>query len=88
MAVRFVPGRLLHIGMTPNDSELLRRYLHDRSEAAFAELVRRHIDLVYSSALRQVSGDVHAAQDVAQNYGMCPRKAVNAIARLVARYGE
>ncbi|MBI3851288.1 MAG: sigma-70 family RNA polymerase sigma factor [Verrucomicrobia bacterium] len=52
--------------MTPNDSELLRRYVRDRSEAAFAELVRRHLDLVYSSALRQINGDVHAAQDVAQ----------------------
>src|SRR6266496_1612085 len=52
--------------MILNDSELLQRYVHDRSEAAFAELVRRHIDLVYSSALRQVSGDLHAAQDVVQ----------------------
>ncbi|MBM3995254.1 MAG: hypothetical protein FJ303_14045 [Planctomycetes bacterium] len=29
-----------------------------------------------------------AAQDVAHNYGMCPRRAANAIARLVARYAE
>lgn len=29
-----------------------------------------------------------AAQDVAQNYGMCQRRAINAISRLVARYGE
>ncbi|MBI1830075.1 MAG: hypothetical protein HYR84_01330 [Planctomycetes bacterium] len=29
-----------------------------------------------------------AAQDVAQNYGMCPRRAANAIGRLVARYAE
>ncbi len=52
--------------MTPNDSELLRRYWRDRSEAAFAELVQRHLGLVYSSALRQLNGDAHAAQDVAQ----------------------
>ena len=47
-------------------NELLRRYVDDRSEPAFEELVKQHIDLVYSSALRQVSGDVPAAQDVTQ----------------------
>jgi len=51
--------------MTP-DSELLRRYAGTQSEEAFAELVRRHLDLVYSAALRQVNGDTHLAQDVAQ----------------------
>jgi RNA polymerase sigma factor (sigma-70 family) len=51
--------------MTP-DRELLRRYAEDRSEEAFAELVRRHVDLVYSAALRQVNGDAHLAHDVAQ----------------------
>lgn len=51
--------------MTP-DSELLGRYAGTRSEDAFAELVRRHVNLVYSSALRQVNGDAHLAQDVAQ----------------------
>jgi RNA polymerase sigma factor (sigma-70 family) len=51
--------------MTP-DSELLGRYARTRSEDAFAELVRRHVNLVYSAALRQVNGDAHLAQDVAQ----------------------
>jgi len=51
--------------MTP-DNELLRRYAQTRSEDAFAELVRRHVNLVYSAALRQVNGDTHLAQDVAQ----------------------
>ncbi len=50
--------------MTTN--ELLRRYVADRSDAAFAELVSQHINLVYSAALRQVNGDCAAAQDVTQ----------------------
>jgi hypothetical protein len=29
-----------------------------------------------------------ASNDVAQNYGMCRSRAINAISRLVARYGE
>jgi RNA polymerase sigma factor (sigma-70 family) len=48
-----------------DDWALLRNYSEGRSEAAFAELVQRHGDLVYSSALRQM-GDPHLAGDVAQ----------------------
>src|SRR5438552_2524652 len=48
------------------DAELLRRYVEDRSEVAFAELVRRHLNLVYFAALRQVGSDAHRARDVAQ----------------------
>ncbi|MDO8539302.1 MAG: sigma-70 family RNA polymerase sigma factor [Opitutaceae bacterium] len=48
------------------DTELLRRYVEDRSEEAFAELVQRHLNLVYSVAVRQCGGDAHLAQDVAQ----------------------
>ena len=47
------------------DSQLLRAYVQSRSESAFAELVRRHVDLVYSAALRMVC-DSHLAQDVSQ----------------------
>ena len=49
-----------------DDAQLLRRYAEDGSEAAFGELVGRHIDLVYSAALRQVAGDTYLAQDVTQ----------------------
>ncbi len=37
------------------DSQLLRAYAENRSDLAFAELARRHVDLVYSAALRMDS---------------------------------
>lgn len=49
----------------PTDRQLLRAYAVRRSEAAFAELGRRHIDLVHPAALRMVN-DPHLAKDVAQ----------------------
>jgi len=52
--------------MTNDDMALVREYAATQSEPAFAELVSRHLDLVYSAALRQV-GDSHLAQDVAQS---------------------
>src|SRR4051812_1994111 len=55
-----------HGPSTDEDGELLRRYAADRSHDAFAALVHRHADLVWSSALRLVGGDRHTAEDVAQ----------------------
>ncbi|MFA5262435.1 MAG: sigma-70 family RNA polymerase sigma factor [Opitutaceae bacterium] len=48
------------------DAELLQRYCSDHSEESFAELVRRHMDLVYGAALRRLAGNSHFAEDAAQ----------------------
>lgn len=49
------------------DAELLRRYATERSEAAFAELVQRHLDFVYAMALRQARGNTALAEDAVQS---------------------
>lgn len=47
------------------DIELLEEYVRTQTEAAFAELVRRHLNLVYSVAFR-FTGQNQDAQDIAQ----------------------
>ncbi len=65
------------------DAELLRRYAAEASEEAFAELVRRHLNLVYAAALRQV-GDTHRAEEVAQTvFADLARKAASLCRRPV-----
>lgn len=49
------------------DVELLQSYAVQGDETAFRQLVERHLPTVYSAALRQVGGDNHLAEDVAQN---------------------
>src|SRR6266481_2315638 len=49
-----------------DDARLLNRFVKGGEEAAFRELVGRQFGLVYSVALRQLNGDTHLAQDVAQ----------------------
>jgi uncharacterized protein (TIGR03435 family) len=45
-----------------SDMELLQDYARHGSEVAFAELVRRHVNLVYSAALRHVGIAAHAEE--------------------------
>jgi RNA polymerase sigma factor (sigma-70 family) len=52
--------------MSDTDLELLARYTRQNAEGAFAELVRRHVDLVHSAALRQVRSP-QLAEEVAQS---------------------
>ncbi|HTA95144.1 MAG TPA: sigma-70 family RNA polymerase sigma factor [Verrucomicrobiae bacterium] len=48
-----------------DDITLLKQFAETDSESAFAEIVSRHLNLVYSTALRSV-GNVHAAQEISQ----------------------
>lgn len=48
------------------DRELLWQFIAEKSETAFAGLVKRHLDLVYSTALREVRSP-HLAEEVAQS---------------------
>src|SRR5438034_428138 len=52
--------------MSGTDMELLARYTRQHAEDDFAELVRRHLGLVYSAALRQVRSP-QLAEEVAQS---------------------
>ena len=52
--------------MSGTDLELLARYTRQHAEDAFAELVQRHLGLVYSAALRQVRSP-QLAEEVAQS---------------------
>src|SRR5580693_5738691 len=51
--------------MTTDDMELVREYARHGSEEVFATLVSRHVNLVYSVAMRQL-GDAHLAEEVTQ----------------------
>jgi RNA polymerase sigma factor (sigma-70 family) len=52
--------------MTSSDLDLLRQYAGENSQDAFAAVVRRHLDLVYSAALRQVRSP-QLAEEVVQS---------------------
>src|SRR5688572_28129454 len=49
-----------------DDWQLLQDFCGERSERAFTALVSRYVNLVYTSALRQV-GQPHLAEEVSQS---------------------
>ena len=50
-----------------DSQSLLAEYIQSRSEEAFGRLMKCHVDLVYSTAMRLVRGDSHLAEDVTQS---------------------
>lgn len=58
-----------------DDAELLRRYLDEKDESAFAELVNRHVHAVYGCAQRVLS-NTHLSEEVSQEaFCLLARKA-------------
>ena len=58
-----------------HDCELLRAFVRQGDQPAFATVARRHLDLVYATALRKLE-DPGAAEEVAQNvFAALARKA-------------
>jgi len=64
-SVRFSSGRGYTVEMLDDDLTLLRDYSRNQSEEAFTALVSRHVNLVYSVALRQVR-EPHLAEEITQ----------------------
>ena len=54
------------MNMTANDHELLRQFTREQSQDAFTTLVNRHLNLVYTAALRQVRSP-ELAEEVCQS---------------------
>src|SRR5882672_6302454 len=59
-------GDVILVNMSDTDVELIARYTRHHAEDAFTEIVRRHLDLVHSAALRQVRSP-QLAEEVAQS---------------------
>ena len=68
------------------DRELLRQYTRENSDEAFAALVTRHVNLVYSAALRK-TGNPAAAEEVTQAVFVILAKKANGLMRHTALSG-
>lgn len=64
-----------------DDATLLQQYAETRAESAFAEIVRRYVDRVFSGALRRVGGDVQLAEDVTQQVFAALARKASVVAR-------
>ena len=73
--------------MKLRDAELLRLHAETGDETAFSELVARHLDLIYSAALRQVGGDSALAQDVSQGVFILLARQARALSRRASIVG-
>src|SRR5437879_5261007 len=65
----FGDGDDIFVEMSDSDLKLLARYTRQHTEDDFAEIVRRHLDLVFCAALRQVRSP-QLAEEVAQSVFM------------------
>lgn len=63
------------------DCELLRRYTEAGDETAFATLVARKVNVVYSAALRLTGSDAQLAQEVTQGVFLDLARKARALAR-------
>lgn len=68
---------------TRGDFELIQAYVRNQSEEAFATIVARYVNLVYSAALRR-AGDADLAEDISQaTFIVLSRKAAKLNERVV-----
>lgn len=71
-----VLGGVLIAMMDDGSTQLLRQFVETRSDEAFRLLVREHAPMVFSTALRRLSGNRAAAEDVTQEvFCLLARKA-------------
>ncbi|HEY7088603.1 MAG TPA: sigma-70 family RNA polymerase sigma factor [Tepidisphaeraceae bacterium] len=64
-----------------DQDQLLTEYTRTRSHEAFGRIVERYVDLVFSTARRQVRGDSHRAEDVTQAVFMLLAKKAGVVPR-------
>src|SRR5258706_8461077 len=70
-----------------HDWELIDEYAKSGSEEAFAELVNRYVNLVYSAALRAVQGDASLAEEATQKTFCLLAKKSGALSRKTVLVG-